>query len=195
MENLLNLDALFSKISRNDIEQLSAKLGVSEDKTKSALSSSIPLIVSALAKKATSPDEAANISHAVERDHDGSILDNLGSFFSKGDASEGQSILNHVLGSKTDHVAKFVSKDAGVDEGVASKILAMAAPLVMGFLGKRNKETSNETGIGDILGSFLKSSGSNQSQNMIEKLLDKDNDGSVVDDIMDMGKGMLGKLF
>ncbi len=193
MNNLLDLGNLLSMVSGDDIAKLGEKVGLSGDKAKSALGSSIPLIMGALAEKAKQPEEAENITKAIEKDHDGSILNNLGDFFSKGDTSEGDSILKHVVGDKKDNIAQFVSKDSGIDLGSASKLLSMAAPLVMGFLGKTNKETPGSMGITDILGSFM--GGGNASQNIVSKLLDRDNDGSVVDDVMDMGKGMLGKLF
>ena len=75
----------------------------------------------------------------------------------------------------------------------------------MGFLGKekRQKNIQDSNGIGDLLGGLLGGSAKNE-QSMIEKILDADGDGSVIDDIIGMASGskkkggiagMLGGLF
>ncbi len=192
MKNLLDLGNLASMISSDDIAKLGSKIGLSSDQTQSALTSSIPTLLGALSKKTENPEAAQNITQTIEKEYDGNLLSNVGDFFSKGDTSQGSNMLQNLLGSEKDTVAETVSKKSGIDLGSASKLLAMVAPLVMNFLGKKNKETPGNIGITDILGSFA---GGNQSQNIVGKLLDKDNDGSVIDDVMDKGKGMLGKLF
>ena len=119
--------------------------------------------------------------------------------------SDGAGILGHVFGGKEQNVAQAVSKKSGMDLGSAMNLLQMAAPVIMGFLGKQSREqnVSDSNGIGNLLGGLL-GNDSDKEQSLVTKLLDADGDGSVIDDIIGMaagGKkkgglgGLLGGLF
>lgn len=192
MENIIN--TILSRIDDQSLQSMSQKANTSPGQAKSALSSAIPLLMNALAKKNSNPESAASLQQAIQKDHDGSILDNLGGFFNNPEAAKGPGILNHVLGNKQHTAAQFISKDAGVDESSASKILEFAAPLVMGFLGKNSG--GGGMGIGSLLNSFTNTQNQEnpQSQSFINNLLDRDNDGEVMDDIKEMGKSFFGKM-
>ena len=157
------------------------------------MESAIPILMNALAKNSSTPDGAASLQKAIERDHDGSILDNLGSFLNNPEAANGAGILKHVLGNKRQNVEQYLSKDTGLYASSAAKILEMAAPIVMGYLGKQKSAGGGGGGIGDLLNAYVKQSGSQGSQSMINQLLDRDGDGSVLDDIAEMGMSFLKK--
>ena len=116
---------------------------------------------------------------------------------------DGAGILGHVFGGKEQNVAAAVSKSNGIDMNQAMSILKVAAPVIMGVLGKQTRESgvTDQNGIGDLLGGLLGGQ-SQQNQSMINKLLDADGDGSVIDDVAGMlmgaasGKksGLLGTL-
>ena len=65
--------------------------------------------------------------------------------------------------------------------------LKVAAPVVMGLLGKetRQRNVADQNGIGDILGGLL-GGGGQQEESLVTRLLDADNDGSVIDDVAGM---------
>ena len=190
MENLLQ--SILGQLDDNSIQAISKKTNAAPTQAKSALESAIPILMNALAKNSSTPDGAASLQKAIERDHDGSILDNLGGFLNNPEGANGAGILKHVLGNKRQNVEQYLSKDAGVDSASAAKILEMAAPIVMGFLGKQ-KSAGGGGGIGDLLSAYAKQSGSQGSQSMINQLLDRDGDGSVLDDIAEMGMSFLKK--
>jgi hypothetical protein len=86
-------------------------------------------------------------------------------------------------------------------------ILKVAGPFLMGALGKQTKQNgvSDQGGLGDLLGGMLGGSGGKEEQSLVNKLLDADGDGSVIDDVAGMllgGNkksgglgGLLGGLF
>ncbi len=191
MENLLQ--SILGQLDDNSIQAISQKTHAAPTQAKSALESAIPILMNALAKNSSTPDGAASLQKAIERDHDGSILDNLGGFLNNPEAANGAGILKHVLGNKRQNVEQYLSKDTGLDAGAASKILEMAAPIVMGYLGKQKSAGGSGGGIGDLLNAYIKQSGSQGSQSMINQLLDRDGDGSVLDDIAEMGMSFLKK--
>jgi hypothetical protein len=198
MENMLG--AILSHLGDDSVEAISQQANASPDQTKNALASAIPILMNALAKNSQTPDGAAALQNALQRDHDGSLLDNLGGFLNNPEVANGAGILRHVLGEKQQNVENYISSDAKVDKSAAGKILEMAAPIVMGYLGKRligGGGSSPGGGIGSILGSFLQHEDNQapQSQNVINQILDKNNDGNVVDDIAELGMSFLGRLF
>ena len=86
-----------------------------------------------------------------------------------------------------------MSQSSGIDAGSAMNILKVAAPLIMGYLGKQTREkgVSSQSGIGDLLGGMLGGGGAKE-QSLITRLLDSDGDGSVIDDIAGMVLGAGG---
>jgi len=192
MESLLN--SILSQVDDQSLETISKQTDTTPTQAKSALSKAIPVLMSAMAKNSSTPEGASSLQSAIEKDHNGSLLDNLGGFFNNPASGNGQGILKHVLGEKQQTVAKYISNDSGVSDSSASKILEMAAPLVMEFLGR--KSAGGGGGVGNLLSSFMNNESENdpQSQGFISKLLDRDNDGSFMDDLGDMGKSLLGKM-
>ena len=152
--------------------------------------------MNALARNSKSTDGAQALQNAIARDHDGSLLDNLSGYLNNPEAANGAGILKHVLGGKKQNVESYISKDAGISSSSAAKILEMAAPIVMGYLGKSSAGGRNTDVIGSLLNSVLTSgkSGPGKKQSVVEQLLDRDNDGSVLDDIAEMGMSFLSKM-
>ena len=192
------LDLMNSDLGKTLVSGMSQQLGQKEDKTASAVSAAMPMILAALKRNAATPEGAKGLMGALDKKHDGSILDNLGSLLGKKEVEDdGAGILKHVFGAqKEERVAQAVSKSSGMDLASTMRILKMAAPVVMGYLGKQKRQNnvSDSAGIGNILGGLLGSQ-ANQQQSMIEKLLDSDGDGSIVDDVAGMGMKFLGGLF
>ncbi len=199
------LDLLNSDIGKTLISGASQQLGQNKVQTTSALSTALPLILGALKNNANTTDGANGLLSALSSKHDGGILDNLESSLSNQNVlQDGAGILGHVFGGKEQNIAQAVSSKSGIDTSSAMNLLKMAAPVVMGYLGKQAKQqnVTDGNGIGNLLGGLLGNSGSND-QSLVTKLLDADGDGSVIDDIIGMaagGKkgglgGLLGGLF
>lgn len=208
------LDLLNSDMGRQMIGGLSQESKQPADKTASVLSMAMPLLMGAMKRNANTPEGAAGLMGALDGKHDGSILDNLGGLFAGGVnedvKQDGLGILGHVLGGSQNNVVGAISKKSGVDTDGVMQILQVAAPLVLGYLGKqkRQQNVSDSNGIGGLLGGLLGggSQDSGKEQSLIESILDGDNDGSVIDDIAGMVLGgnksgggglggMLGGLF
>ncbi len=195
------LDLLQGPMGQMIIQGASSQLGQDTNKTQSAIQAAIPMLMGALKKNASDPSKAEGLMEALNSKHDGSILDNVMDIFGGGNVNEeviedGDKILGHVLGEKKEVVAMAIGKQQGLDMSSAMNILKMAAPIVMGMLGKQTRQTqvSNPTDLTNIIGNMM---GGNKEvekhQSMIEKLLDADGDGSIVDDLFNMGKGFFGK--
>lgn len=202
------LDLLQGPMGKMLINGAGKQLGMGEAKAGSAIQTALPLILGAMKNNASSSDGAAGLLKALGKDtHSGGILDNLSSVLGGGGIDDdvmqdGAGILGHVFGGKEENVAQAVSKSSGVDLGQAMNILKVAAPFIMGYLGKekRSQGITDQNGIGDLLGGML-GGGQKQSQGLVNQLLDADGDGSIIDDVAGMllsgdnkKKGSLGGL-
>ena len=194
-ENILG--AILSSLDDNALESISQQTDASPNQAKAALASAIPILMNALAKNSSTPEGAAALHNAISRDHDGSLLDNLGGFLSNPAAANGAGILRHVLGEKQPNVVNYISSDSGLNGASVGRILEIAAPIVMGFLGKKSGGGGGGGLLGGLLNSYLnhETQQAPQSQSVINQILDRDNDGNVKDDIAELGMSFLGRLF
>jgi len=206
------LDLLGSDLGKSIISGVSGQTGQNESKTGSVLTMALPVLMQAMKRNAATPQGAEGLLGAIKGKHDGSILDNLGGLFGGGvDNSvldDGGKILGHVLGNKQQNVTNALSQKSGVDTGGVAQILKVAAPILMGVLGKQSRQqnVSNASGIEGLLGGLLGGNSAKSEQSFLESMLDADGDGSVIDDVAGMvlggGKkkkgglgGILGGLF
>lgn len=157
--------------SRGAVDQIAGRLGVSPEQAHSAVSAGLPAILAGLARNTQRQEGAAALANALEKDHDGSVLDD-NAYFDSYEQKDGQGILGHVFGEKTGAVQSQVSALGGLDPAQGGQLLQMLAPLVMGFLGKEKSSGGLDVGqlaqmlqggagglqlpggLGDILGSL-----------------------------------------
>ncbi len=195
------IDLLQSQLSGNVLDQLSNQIGGEKEQTEVATSGIISMLTAALAKNAASPDGASALANALDSDHDGSILDNIGDLLggnlTNNRAANGAGILKHVLGGNQGNAIDAISKMSGLAGDKTGNLMTMLAPIVLGMLGKQKRQNNmDQSGLSDMLSRSVKSA-TNQRQEMglLGKLLDRDGDGSVMDDIAGMGMKTLGNLF
>ena len=195
------IDLLQSQISGNVLDQLTNQIGGQKEETEVATSGIISMLTAALAKNAASPGGASALANALDSDHDGSILDNIGDLLggnlTNNRAANGAGILKHVLGGNQGNAIEAISKMSGLSGDKTGNLMTMLAPIVLGMLGKQKRQNNmDQSGLSDMLSRSVKSA-SNQRQEMglLGKLLDRDGDGSVMDDIAGMGMKTLGNLF
>ena len=208
MDSILEL--LNSNKGHQIISGISKETHQSQEKTTEVISMALPILLGALKRNTNTNEGASGLLSALDSKHDGSILDNLGSYFEGGvsedEKADGLGILGHILGGSQDNVLGALSKKSGMDTQDIMKILQVVAPLVLGYLGsqKQKQQVQSPNDLGDLLGNLM--GGQNSNQSMIESLLDGNNDGSIIDDVAGMflnngnkGKGsiggMLGGLF
>ncbi len=204
------LDLLNSDLGKSIISGVAGSTGQDANKTGSVLTMALPVLMKAMQRNAATPEGAAGLMKAIEKKHDGSILDNLGDLFKGGVDSnvlnDGSKILGHVLGNKQQGVQQVISQKAGIDASSVGNILKVAAPILMGVLGKqtRQNKVQNPSDLGGLLGGLLGGNSTQNEQSFLEKILDADGDGSIIDDVAGMvlggGKkgglgGLLGGLF
>ena len=171
--------------------QISQQIGANPTVTNMAIQMALPMILNSLANNAQQPQGAENLNNALQQ-HDGGILDNLGSFLGGGNqtrSDDGIGILGHIFGGNQGAVAQQVSQKSGMDIGQVAQLLITLAPIVMGFLGKKKQEQNlDANGLQNMLGQqqqAMQASG-NPMMDMVSGMLDRNHDGSSMDDLASM---------
>ena len=186
------LDLLNSDLGKTIISGVAGQTGQDTNKTNSVLTMALPVLMQAMKQNASTPQGAEGLMGALNNQHDGSILDNLGGLFGGGVDSnvldDGDKILGHVLGDKQQNVQSAIGQKSGMDSGSVAQILKVAAPILMGVLGKqsRQQKVNNPSGLDGLLGGLMQGNAPEQEQSFLESILDADGDGSMIDDVAGM---------
>ena len=192
----MNLEALLGVLQGQDLGNLASQVGGNEGEVKNGVMAALPAMLAALGKNAGTEKGAEELNNALEKKHDGSILDNLSGYLSNPDLKDGAGILNHLFGNQTSNVANAVSQSSGLDTNGSMKMLQMLAPILMGMLGQQKKQNNLDAkGLGNLTSmlasNFGSEAGASGIMEAVTNLLDANKDGNVMDDIM----GMVGKFF
>lgn len=150
------IDLLTGSAGNQVAAEAENKFGISKNQVVALLAVAAPLVISYLKKKSQENSaEAENLNNALDKDHDGSILNDTSQISAR--QQEGGSILDHIFGSKKATVENQLSENTGISMDKIGPILAMLAPVIMGFIGKekRSNGVTSGGGLGDLLGGIL----------------------------------------
>ena len=194
------LDELMNSLQGSGgIGQMSRSTGLGESDVTQLLSGALPALLAGLSRNAASSDGAAGLLAALDRDHDGSIMDDVVGYLGGGGATTGGAgILQHIFGGRQGQVESALSRSTGVDQSSVSDILAMAAPLVLGYLGRqRRAQNLDAAGLSSLLQQEQRvaQERSPEAVGMLTRLIDADDDGSIMDEMAEMGSSLLASLF
>lgn len=185
------LDLITGSTGNQVAEQAENKFGISKNQIIALLIVAAPLVISYLKKKSENADEAEKLNAALDKDHDGSILNDPTQALNRG--QEGDSILSHIFGGEKANVENQLSQNTGISMDKIGPILAMLAPVIMGYIGQQ-KQANNVTsggGLGDLLGGILGGSAqeAQASNNPLSDIL-----GSVLGGATQSSGGGLGDI-
>lgn len=160
----MNLIDLITGNTGNQVaERAENQFGVSKNQIIALLAVAAPLVISYLRKKSQDSNEAEALNNALDKDHDGSILDDVSQVDAR--QAEGGSILDHIFGGQKGQVENSLSEQTGISMSKIGPILGMLAPLIMGYIGREKQANGvNSGGLGDLLGGIL-GGAQNQVQN------------------------------
>ncbi len=181
------MNLLGSGLGKSLIEGLSSQTGQSKSKTTALLNLAIPVLLKAMQRNSATKEGALGLLNAITNKHDGSILNNLSSIIlgSSIDAVEkdGGKILGHVFGKRQKNIQNALSKQTGVSNNSVAKVLKVAAPVVLGILGKqkRNSSVNDTKDLSNMISNLLKSQ--TKKQSFFEAILDADENGSIINEL------------
>jgi hypothetical protein len=188
------LTTLIPLLTGDTLSGISEQLGVDENKTQQAITMALPLLIGALNRNASTTDGAQALTGALQRDHGGSILEDLlGNLSKKETLEDGSAILGHIFGDKRGGFEQNISRTSGLDSETTVQLLSMLAPVVLGVLGQiQHKQSMEPQGVASLLQNERKSAES--AVPGIAKFLDMDGDGDITEDVVSLGANLLSSF-
>jgi OmpA-OmpF porin, OOP family len=159
------LDLMKGHLTDDVMGAASSFLGENAGATKTAMGAILPSVLGSMVSQAGTPSGASNLMSMLSSGgHDGSILNNLGGLLGGGSATQGLmdsggGIINSLLGDKVGGIVNWIASFAGIKGSSATSLMSMAAPMIMGLIGKNLGSNGNATGLASMLmgqSSFIK---------------------------------------
>ena len=138
------------------MKQASSFLGESESNTTKAMGAALPAVLGSLIQKGSTQSGAGTIMDMLSGgNHDGGIFNNIGSMLGGGSdtsnmISTGSSLLKSLMGNKLGSIVDMISTFSGIGKSSSSSLLSMAAPMVMGMIGKQMK-SGGDSGVSGLM--------------------------------------------
>jgi hypothetical protein len=191
------LDEIQAQLPPDTAARLSQRTGSSPEQASAAISAALPMLLGALANNSARPGGAESISQAIERDGHGT--EDLAAMLERelqvGPAPANQRMVNHMLGQRRAPVEQALAAKTGMPTSGVAQILEVLGPLVMGAVGKQQRGKGlNPADLTDFLGQQKSSAKSKSGDlgSMLFDLLDANDDGSIMDDVMRLAGQFMG---
>ena len=127
---------LMKQVATGDnLSMISTSVGGDGKAVQSALGMGIPLLLGSMATTASKPGGADMMTKMLARTGGSNPLDNLGSFLGNPAAAGGSGMVGTLLGSQMGTIQNAISQKTGLPPAVVGKVLEIAAPMVMGYVG------------------------------------------------------------
>ena len=141
------------------VEQASKFLGESSANTSSGINALLPSLLGGVIGKGSTESGASGLLDMITKgNHDGGIMDSIGSMFGGGSSTSNLmnagSLLTSSLfgGSKLGSVLDVVTSATGMRRSSSSSLMNLLAPVVMGMIGKQVKSGGlNASGLMNML--------------------------------------------
>ena len=160
MANLMDL--IKGQLTDTVMDKISGKLGADRQQTDVATDNILATLIEGLAKNTADKSGAEGLANALEKDHDGSLLDNLHDLIdgkaeqANPRAANGAGILKHILGGNQSSMVDVISGLSGLGAGKTGNLMTMLAPVVLQMLGKQKRQQNLDTGgLANILSGTL----------------------------------------
>ncbi len=149
------LTDLFSTLDKRSLSDIGNALGESDQSVSRGMQSAIATVLAGMATKAESPALLQKTLDMAPPEIGTSSWSNLASSATNPDSpvmSAGKGMLATLFGSSEGALTRALGDGIGLQHNVTSTLMTMAAPMVMGFLGKRVRdEGMNMGGLGTLL--------------------------------------------
>jgi hypothetical protein len=179
------LDAIVNAQDGAAVQQLGSQVGLDPDQATAALSALMPALAGGFQRNIQSQGGLESLMAALSSGNHRQYIDNPASLADPSAVTDGNGILGHLLGSKdaSREVAGRAAAQTGLSADVLKRMLPLAATLMMGAFSKQAANPSSTPaapgGSGGGIGA------------MLTPFLDRNRDGSIVDDVTSMIGGLM----
>jgi OmpA-OmpF porin, OOP family len=151
------LDSIRAYLTPELIRGASSAVREPESATRTALNSSIPSVLAGLTHLSSSSEGVSKLGNLVRDGAFAPVADNASTLFGGGTPttnmmSAGQQLLGNIFGENSSSVADLLARNSGIRSSSATSLMGMAAPLVLGVIGKyATSQGLNASGIAGLL--------------------------------------------
>lgn len=180
-------------LSQQILNQIGKQLGYSNGVPSQFVELANTLLVGGMRKNVRSPQGASSLFNALKNDHSSNSSGLLGNILGSLPNLLGQSsstgILDNIFGQQLDPIITKFSQATGMPKDKAKQLLMLLAPIVLAYFA--NKITSNNSMSERDLAREVEVDYDNadtglrtkQDAGLLEKLLDRDKDGNMMDEV------------
>lgn len=128
---------LMKQVATGDnLSQITKAVGGDEKGVSSALGMALPMILGSMSNTASKQGGADMITGMLGQMGGQNPMDNLGGFLGGSAVAGGSSMVSSLLGSQMGTIQNAIAKKTGLPTEIVGKVLAIAAPMVIGYIGK-----------------------------------------------------------
>lgn len=174
------LEAIVNAQNGGAIQQAGAQVGLAPDQAQAAISALVPALAAGMQRNLQGQGGLENLVAALSNGSHGQYIDNPSSLANAAATTDGNGILGHLLGNKdvSRQVASRAAAQTGLSPEILKKLLPLAASLMMGALAKQQSRGGSSINAGLGAGGGI--------AGMLAPMLDRNHDGSIVDDVTSM---------
>ncbi len=178
------LQMILSAQGGNVAGNLGQRFGLSPDQTASAVGALLPALMGGMRNNVQQQGGLDALLGALAGGGHQQYIDDPGAVSGDQSIQEGNGILGHLLGNKD--VSRRVASNAAASTGIGADVLKQMLPIVASMMmGAVSKQTSG--------GQKAAAAGGGGLLDMLTPMLDRDGDGSALDDIGRMLGGFFSK--
>jgi hypothetical protein len=128
---------LIKQVATGDnLSMISKSVGGDGKAVQSALSMGLPMIMGSMANTASKPGGADVLTKMLAQTVSSNPMDNLGGLMANPAAAGGSGMVNTLFGSQMGTIQNAISQKTGLPPAAVGKVLEIATPMVMGYVGK-----------------------------------------------------------
>ena len=168
------------------VRQLGSQFGLPPEQAQSALAALVPALAAGLQRNMTSEGGMDGLLGALMSGGHQRYLEDPSTLSDPSTTEDGNGILSHVFGSKdvSRRVAQRASDQTGIGVGILKQMLPLVATMVMSGLSRKAAASDYAAPAPERAGGIL---------DMLTPMLDRNRDGSMIDDVIGMAGSMLGR--
>jgi len=143
---------LMKQVATGDnLSMISKSVGGDGKAVQAALSMGLPMIMGSMANTASKPGGAETLTNMLTKAGSSNPLDNLGGLLGNPAAAGGPAMMSTLFGSQMGGIQTAISQKTGLPPAAVGKVMEIAAPMVMGYVGKmfisQKMDTKSLTGL------------------------------------------------
>jgi len=185
---------LMKQVATGDnLSMISKSVGGDGKAVQSALSMGLPMIMGSMANTASKPGGADVLTKMLAQAGGSNPMDNLGGFLSNPAAAGGSDMVSTLFGSQMGTIQNAISQKTGLPPAAVGKVMEIATPMIMGYVGKMFVQQKMDTqSLTNLIGDQSKMAllASPEAAGMAQQLLGAQEGGSGISGIL---KKVLGK--